>query len=442
MPNKHKINLTLHKIRHLAKTSKKENFMKKIFIAITATTLALALAGCGAEDANLTDLSNQLDNTAHTISSFETTNPAKISLQDSSTQTSRIANNARQAIIDEEYYKTDILAKTSQIKQSLSHNKTLTKGQSSALGDLIEDLKNYTTSAEDLQNELKGTIKSISSLKKDTNKNQEKLNAKLTKLANNANARASYYENILCTLDEIEDCIKLDSFQNETTTQNDIENKTNNNENKTQTNQSTKQLQNECENCEDEFANKTEEYQSRYNEFAKKRNIDTYGPTRRNIDTYGYNNRYMPYGTNPYSGAYNGQLIPNNPYAYGWNGHPYYNSNNFNRLAQPNATPYLPASTTTPEQPRLETYEKINSEKQLERLEEKTETKSNSESSCKDCNSQEVDNQQIVSSQAKIKEVSLAKEAKPLQKIRKFAPKSQKEDSNDQIIVAHQLAKI
>ena len=263
--------------------------MKKIFIAITATTLALALAGCGAEDASITDLSNQLDKTSHTISSLQTTNPAKIALQGTSEQTSSLAGYARQALVDEEYYKTDILDKTSQIKQTLSLSKTLSKSQSSALGDLIADLETYTTSAKELHDKVDSTLKAVSSLKKDTSKNKTRLNAKLTKLANNSNARASYYENILHTLDEIDSCINTDSFSIENTTQN----KSTKNNQQTDKKETVDSSDEKCEECDNQFADKTEEYRSRYGEFAQKRNIDTYGPSRRNVDTYGFNNRFF-----------------------------------------------------------------------------------------------------------------------------------------------------
>ena len=403
--------------------------MKKIFIVITATTLALALAGCGAEDASITDLSNQLDKTSHTISSLQTTDPAKIALQGTSEQTSSLAGYARQALVDEEYYKTDILDKTSQIKQTLSLSKTLSKSQSSALGDLIADLETYTTSAKELHDKVDSTLKAVSSLKKDTSKNKDRLNAKLTKLANNSNARASYYENILHTLDEIDSCINTDSFSIENTTQN----KSTKNNQQTDKKETVDSSDEKCEECDNQFADKTKEYRSRYGEFAQKRNIDTYGPSRRNVDTYGFNNRFLPYNQNAYM-PYNPQMMPNNPYGYGWNGHPYYNSNNFNRYTNPINKMYMPASTQQEDKPRLETYEQTNEDGAFQKIESPaTIEKISSPSNCEDCAKVEQDNSQSAVMQTSAMPVK----SKNYQNLPKNNPKTAKHNPNDQIIVAH-----
>ena len=402
--------------------------MKKIFIAITATTLAFVLAGCGAESATITDLSNQLDKTSHTISSFETTNPATITLQNASQHTASLSNHTRQALIDEEYYKTDILDKTSQIKQSLSQNQTLSKAQSSALGDYISNLQSYTNSAKQLHDKVAETTKSISSLKKDSTKNKNRIEAKLTTLANNSNARASYYENILHTLDEIDACINADSFDTKTT---QPENTQNDTTKPSASENSDKSTDNDCKDCDSTPTDTTEEYQSRYDKFAQKRNIDTYGPTRRNIDTYGYYNRYFPYNQNGYM-PYNNQMAPNNPYGYGWS-NPYFNSNNFNRHLNP-ATAYMPASTQT-EKPRLETYQQTDNENQ-------TSTNNCNHENC-DSTSQECPNCQ--NKQNNIQSATVQASATPIkaklrQNIQKYSPKTGNADPNDQIIVAHNNA--
>ena len=398
--------------------------MKKIFIAITATTLALVLAGCGAENATITDLSNQLDKTSHTISSFETTNPAAITLQNTSQHTSSLSNHTRQALIDEEYYKTDILDKTSQIKQSLSQNQTLSKAQSSALGDYIANLQSYTNSAKQLHDKVAETTKSISSLKKDSTKNKSRIEAKLTTLANNSNARASYYENILHTLDEIDACINADSFDTTKTPQPETA------QNDTTKTSSSENTDDDCADCNETPTDTTEEYQSRYDKFAQKRNIDTYGPTRRNIDTYGYNNRYFPYGQNGYM-PYNNQMTPSNPYGFGWN-NPYFNSNNFNRHLNP-ATAYMPANSSV-DKPRLETYEQ--SDKENKPSTDKcshTDCDENLQY-CPDCkNYHSAQSASVQASATPIK-------TKLRQNIQKYGPKTENHDSNDQIIVAHNNA--
>ena len=69
--------------------------------------------------------------------------------------------------------------------------------------DLTNNLCKYTNSVSYSKNELDSTIKSIVSLKKKTEKNAEKINAKFNRLACNSNSRSAYYENIIKTLEEL-----------------------------------------------------------------------------------------------------------------------------------------------------------------------------------------------------------------------------------------------
>ncbi len=195
--------------------------MKKFFIGLTALVLCVALAGCGgnSSDAVVTGLGNQLDETANTVSSVQVLNPSDLNL--SKDMLERIATKensqsiydnvigTQQSLLNEEYYKADILARTARLKNSLSKDITLSKAQTSAIKELTDSLEKYTNSVAYTQNEMSSTVKHISSLKKNVDKNSDKINAKLNRLACNSNARSSFYENILLTLNQIENYLNI-----------------------------------------------------------------------------------------------------------------------------------------------------------------------------------------------------------------------------------------
>ncbi len=194
--------------------------MKKIIIGMVAITMCVSLAACGnsTESTAINNLSNQLDETSHVVSNIQTINPADVSitkpsLESLSTQSERLYNNAistQTSLLSEDYYKMEILNRTSKIKADLGKDVKLSKAQANAIKDLTSLLAKYTNSVSYTKNELDSTVKSISSLKKNTEKNAEKINAKLLRLASNSNTRSCYYQNILNTLDQIEDYINCD----------------------------------------------------------------------------------------------------------------------------------------------------------------------------------------------------------------------------------------
>lgn len=394
--------------------------MKKIVLGALAVTLCVTLTACGtsANNATLTNLGNQLDETANTISNIQTVNPTdlnltKNTLEQVATKETTIYNNAvqtQQSLLTEEYYKTDILNRTAKIKNNLSKDIKLTKAQTSALKDLTNNLTKYTNSVSYSQGEMNSSIKFIVSMKKNVDKNMEKINAKLNRLACNSNARSSYYENILNTLDQIDSCVSSNYSNIETEPKQTEPTKTTEEQNKNEDSTKKTGLQknidsyttyperrimpynpkepiyrncDENSNCinknlpyENSYNNEnvaTNESLNRYNRFNMTRNTDTYGPTMRNIDTYGgFGNGYgYGYGMNNGMYGYGGN------YGYGVNGgmgrmnNGIYNSNNINRMTTP--VPVLEqnialANTEIPEK-RLEDFEKINEDNTVEKIE-------------------------------------------------------------------------
>lgn len=378
--------------------------MKKIILGITAILLTITLSACGASsnEAAITNLGNQLDETANTITNFKTINPNDLSISSEKTNTfsNETISNSRQAqllLLNEQYCKTDILRQTAKLKSGLSKNLKLSKAQITAIKDYTNSLGKYTNSIAYTESEMESAAKSVSSLKKNSAKNTEKINAKLSRLMCNSNARSAYFENILHTLEELENCLNLNFNQNEnktppiiidtpdndqnsaTDTQNQPQSQNKNkiknidtyapypiNTDKTPNNKVNKNIKTQPSNFQ-EFGEDGEYY--RYinpintqigqndNQFNPPRNIDTYAPITRNIDTYGINNG-IGYGINTPFGAnrmYGGNGIYNGMYGnrfYGngfcYNGfnqmnNPYgiYNSNNINRMTTPYQYPAI-----------------------------------------------------------------------------------------------------
>ena len=388
--------------------------MKKLILGITGVLLSITLMACGAStsDATLTSLANQLDETSNTISSMQTANPSELVLSNYTTQNEQIYQNARntqQNLLNEEYYKTDILQETAKIKNCLGKNLKLSKAQISAIKDLTSSLAKYTNSVSYTQSEMKNAIKSVSNMKKNVDKNADKINAKLNKIACNSNARSSYYENILNTLAELENCLDIESMSNTTQNANYAEQNTD-----TQTESEKSGLvknidtyiSNDNENTEND-TNHTPYYPNtnnlpyandfvrppyyfgrygnvynRYDRFNPNRNTDTYGPMTRNIDTYGRGNAnygyngYGNYGNGINNGFYNGFY----GYGNGFYNNPekFYNSNNFNRMN-------YPAYANTEVEKRLEDFEEVKDDNTVEKIEENEDqsqpaTQSNEES--------------------------------------------------------------
>ncbi|MDE6583299.1 MAG: hypothetical protein K2K31_01450 [Clostridia bacterium] len=372
--------------------------MKKIILGALALSMCLTLTACKNEqDSAVTSLGNQLDETANTLSNFTTVNPNDINVDKDTLD--KIATNAskenmydnlistQHALLNEEYYKTNILDKTAKIKNNLNSDLKLSKAQISALKELTTNLQRYTTSINYSKNELNNSVKAISNMKKNAEKNADKINVKLNKLACNSNVRSTYYENIINTLNQIEGYI---STNNENTVEENV-NQENNNypvcpEQNCYNNQFSENQYNIQQNNSQEQPTQQNENEQTYNSenkapFGLTKNIDTYGPTNKNIDTYGGNdfgglnneniaNGYGYYGyNNNYYG--NGCYGMNNRMNGNYCGFGYgYNSNNYNRMNQPPMRPATFVSITLPEK-RLEEFEKINQEDNtIEKVEE------------------------------------------------------------------------
>ena len=172
----------------------------------------VTMVGCGgtsASDSAINNLSHQLDDTSNMISKVQSVNPNDLAVSKSSIENIASKNaysnfeSTQNALLNEDNYKKVILLETGKLKNCLEKDVKLSKAQINAVKDLTSNLCKYTNSVSYSKNELDSTIKSIVSLKKKTEKNAEKINAKFNRLACNSNTRSAYYENIIKTLEEL-----------------------------------------------------------------------------------------------------------------------------------------------------------------------------------------------------------------------------------------------
>lgn len=94
--------------------------MKKFIIGMTGIALCVCLTACGTSNttSSISSLSNQLDSTANAVSSVSTISPSDIGISNES-KNEDIYNNSQmtqRSLLNEQYYKTEILDKTAKIK--------------------------------------------------------------------------------------------------------------------------------------------------------------------------------------------------------------------------------------------------------------------------------------------------------------------------------------
>ena len=362
--------------------------MKKIFIGMTALTLCLCLTACGPQkdDSTITNLGNCLDETSNTISNIYSISPTELDLttiNDENLISS--SKDTQQSLLNEQYYRAEILEKTAKIKDEIASKDKLTGVQYSALNDLADSLDKYTHSIKSTQIEMKGSAKAISSLKKNV-KNKERVGAKLNRLACNSNLRSAYYENILNTLSEIENCLDVDENQTYQAkdVEEDVEEETEIVEQKNPKRKPFRKNIDTYKSVKDQNKDEEKNVHNRYDRYNKRYNSDTYGPSKRNIDTYRSPYGYGNYGTMPYGNApYAPYGMPYGPYQNGGlNRYPngVYGSNYYNRATSiDQAVPVSSdeqAKKTEPEKQveTVETVEKQSEEKtnQIANAEEET----------------------------------------------------------------------
>lgn len=315
--------------------------MKKILLGLTSLALCVALVGCGGQntDATITSLSNQLDETANIISNVQVINPTELGLAKELAEPSIYSNSysAQQSLLNEEYYKMEILNRTAKIKNGLSKNLKLSKAQTSAIGELVNTLSKYSNSVAYTKADMNNAVKQINSLKKDVQKNQSQINAKLTRLNCNSNTRVAFYENILNALQQLEEELNLSTVQSLTTIQNQ--------EPCPQCNRNKEAENEENENIRTPYNTINSNNINRLAGYGMYGAPYGYGMNGYGINGYGFNgygmngmNGYgMNYGLNRFGAGY--------PYAYGANGGYARNTDTYGPMARNIDTYKMPTNS-------------------------------------------------------------------------------------------------
>lgn len=344
----------------------------KIFLGMSALVLSLALAGCGgtSEENAVNNLSSQLDKTNNSIATVREYSETdldltkemldKLATNENCKQIQRNVQIAKNALMAENYYRNSVMNETAKIKQHLSRGDLkLAKNQVSALKDLSANLSKYNNNVTRSSSEFNSTFRNFKNSKRSAHKNPERINTRLNKLACNSNARCAYYENLLNTLNQVEDILgiynnetnnnqtinkpsekEIENENSQNSTQNDkieeennsglvknidtyrpiqdVNNSNNVNINNLPANNNFNNM-NFANNYPNNIANNPNNMMyypdnmiGRRHVLNPNRNTDTYGPTIRNIDTYRADGNYY-----------------NNGFNYG------FNSNNFNRMTMP-----------------------------------------------------------------------------------------------------------
>lgn len=339
------------------------------FIFLICACLCLTACSATSNSSTLSTLNKQLDMTEKSLSSITSVEDNYFDL---STSTLNKLDEKQDSVIEdiertkeiymlEEEYKEEILDASKLIKNYIETNDiSLQNDQSAALKALSGTLYKYSSNISKASNELDSTLRNYAMTKNKADRELNKFSTKLNKLICSSNTRCSYYENILNTLYQIEDLLKIPedyTFVEE--------------DNIKDSNSTPSKKWYEAKNIDTYLIKKDSQYlqnaknspktiakdttpESNTNKSEKhklSRNIDTYGPERRNIDSFYniarenqfnggyYNSPYRAYGYNRFNG-YNGYG------GFGGYGNFGPTSNDFNRICYPyNNMPYAPADT-------------------------------------------------------------------------------------------------
>ena len=303
--------------------------MKKTLIFGLTLVSAFAFTGCSTsnEEAIMDRLSHQLDRTTNAVNLVANDNANELTLEgvsklfnDKATQTDLTTlSNAYQASAKSAASTSEssnkIHRKIKSIKKSLAGGIKLGNENASAINDLTTSMQKYTTSLNKTKSDYKNTAKNINKLNET---NSSELEAKLTRLSCCVEARNCYMQNLLLTLENIENILKSIEDTDEENINIPSQNSDDINEQVQTTNENTSQNLNNQNIPNGYPANNNFLNNNAYNNglngypnfagtngfgygyngnwrggFNPDRNTDTYGPGITNIDTYKFygNNR-------------------------------------------------------------------------------------------------------------------------------------------------------
>lgn len=305
--------------------------MKKLLIFAGILATSLSVAGCSGtnESAVINRLSHQLDRTATTVNSINQDPSSDIAIENISRLFSDKASTSQIKVLSDAYQSSANAASSARglsnkinrkivnIKKSIAENLKLGNENTATINELTTSMQKYTSNLNKTKSEYKNAAKAIYKIGEDNE--SEQLNVKLARLSCCVESRNCYMQNLLLTLENIENILNgLEADQNENenieTSQNEYQ------ENfEPQTTQNS-QIQNQIPinqnysynngyypqqpyNPTTTYYGNANGYNNAFNNpygygngaygwrggFNPDRNTDTYGPGATNIDTYKFN---------------------------------------------------------------------------------------------------------------------------------------------------------
>lgn len=308
--------------------------MKKLLIFAGILATSLSIAGCSGtnESAVINRLSHQLDRTANTVNTINQDTSSDIAIENISRLFSDKATTSQISVLSEAYQSSanaasgarglssKINKKIINIKKSIAGNLKLGNENTGTINELTTSMQKYTSNLNKTKSEYKNAAKAIYKIGEENE--SEQLNVKLARLSCCVEARNCYMQNLLLTLENIENILNgLEDNQNENEV---VENEQNDYQNdlETQNIQNNAQIQNQMPinqnyNANNGYYNQQPYYPNSTNYggangyngnfnypyaygngaggygwrggFNPDRNTDTYGPGVTNIDTYKFN---------------------------------------------------------------------------------------------------------------------------------------------------------
>lgn len=192
--------------------------MKKLLIFGCVLAATASLAGCSGtnESAVINRLSHQLDRTASTVNSITEDSSSELAMENIAQLLSNKASTSQISALSDAYQSsakaasgarelsTKINKKITAVKKAIAGNIKLGNKNTGPVNDLTSSMQKYTTSLNKTKSDYKNAAKAIYKLG-DSESGQ--LDAKLARLSCCVEARDCYLQNLLLTLENLENIL-------------------------------------------------------------------------------------------------------------------------------------------------------------------------------------------------------------------------------------------
>ena len=189
--------------------------MKKVILSSICLLSCLTLVGCGGiSDSEATkNLNNQLDRVNNVVVSANANNlysvtPANYIENENNTNLTSQKNVSLYSAQSESSLQQQILQTTSMIKSYQQNNLKLGNDKVSAINNLSKNISKYLNCLSNSRNDLNNSINKIKNKNNISNTNYEELNSLYVELNSNLKEREAYLENLLTSLEEVENIYK------------------------------------------------------------------------------------------------------------------------------------------------------------------------------------------------------------------------------------------